>query len=197
MKCGEPDGAIQSREPATTAGNQPAQTGVGKSGPQALEVGAAKRRKKHPVQRRWPAEAASQAVDQLIDPILFFDLQVQAAALPGPLERLLQRRNTLPPELTGIPSPGIQPEDAGQARASNLPLAVGRSIQGGVVQQDGDIVGGKPEIGLDPIAAEVYGRLKGCQGVFGGQGAGAPVAEALEPGQTASITSRSVLFRSW
>jgi len=84
-----------------------------------------------------------------------------------------------------------------QAGASDLPLDVGRSIQGGVVQQDGDIVGGKPEVGLDPVAAEIQCRLKGCQGVFGGQGAGAPVGEALEPGQTASITSRSVLFRSW
>src|SRR5690606_25702938 len=82
------------------------------------------------------------------------------------------------------PLPGAVPEPGrlGPGELRERAAAVGRAVEGGVVEEDDDAVGGAVDIGLEVAVPEAGGVLERRPGVLGDLGPSPAVGERDRPG---------------
>jgi len=117
------------------------------------------------------------------------DFDIHQAPVPGELEHLAQFRYAFHCKARVKPAAGIQSPDFLQTVKPDRSFAVGRAIEGIVMDDDHLTVSGQGDVQFDHVTASEDGPLKGRKGVFGKSGRVAPVAddERTRPGDLERI----------
>ena len=135
-----------------------------------------------PVGRARGFEQLRHAVDGEVRPLGLLDLEHDAHRLSRrPVERLRKRRNAGSGEAGMKADARIEAADALEAKVRCEARAVGRPVEGQVMQDDRFAVGGQHDVDLDGRRARGLGRLKGRQRVLRIVQAVAAVAADMNP----------------